>query len=314
MSLTFADQVEEYIVLRRGLGCRLDGQAKILLDFGEFLDRVGHRGPITTEVALRWAEAPQSKDPDQTARRVGTIRGFLRHRAGFDSATQVPPTRLLGCGIRRKPPHIFSQTEVESLIYACRRLRPRGGLRPHTYVTLFSLLLATGLRISEALNLQDHDADLKAGVLTVRDGKFGKSRLVPLHATALVPLRQYVGRRDSLAPMSGMFFRTEDHAGLQYAAVRYTFLRLRKRLGWTAVKRARLPRIQDMRHTFAVRCLLRWYREGTSIDRKIAHLATYLGHTEVRDTYWYLTAVPELSALAAERFERFAHQGQEVIQ
>lgn len=107
MSVTFVEQVEEYLALRRGLGCRLVGQGKLLLDFGQHLDRIGHRAPITTEVALRWAEAPQSKDPDQTARRLGTLRGFLRHRAGFDPGTEVPPVQLLGCGIRRKPPHIY---------------------------------------------------------------------------------------------------------------------------------------------------------------------------------------------------------------
>jgi len=312
MNATFVDQVKEYLALRRGLGFRLDGQGKMLLDFGRFLDRIGHRGPITTEIALRWSEAPRSKDPDRTAQRLGTIRGFLRHRAGFDPATEVPPTQLLGCGIRRKPPHLYSQDEVEALLLACRGLWPRGGLRPHMYETLFSLLLSTGLRISEALHLENPDVDLEAGVLTVRDGKLGKSRLVPLHPTALSPLRKYVAHRNDAVPNSTSFFRTEYHTSLPYFAVRMTFTKLRKRLGWTGTGRARRPRIQDMRHTTAVRCLVRWYREGINVDRKIAHLATYLGHVEVRDTYWYLTAVPELSAIAAERFERFVQHGQEV--
>ena len=177
---------------------------------------------------------------------------------------------------------------------------------------MFSLLLSSGLRISEALHLEDRDVELDAGVLTVRDGKFGKSRLVPLHVTALQPLVQYVSHRDKMAPTSTSFFRTEYHATLPYSAVRTAFDTLRKRLEWTAAGRSRRPRIQDMRHTFAVSCLLRWYREGIHPDRKIAHLATYLGHAEVRDTYWYLSAVPELSALAVERFERFVREGQRV--
>lgn len=312
MSTTFENHVKDYLALRRGLGCRLEGQGKILLSFGRFLDRTGHRGPITTEVALRWAEAPQSKNPDRTAQRLGTIRGFLRHRAGFDPATEVPSPQLLGCGIRRKPPHIYTQTEAQALLCATKSLRPRGGLRPHTFETLLSLLLSTGLRISEALHLDDCDVDLHAQLLVVRDSKFGKSRLVPLHATALQPLRRYMAHRDESAPESAAFFRTETHARLPYSAVRTVFDKIRKRLDWTAVGRARRPRIQDMRHTFAVGCLLRWYREGIHPDRKIAHLATYLGHTEVRDTYWYLSAVPELSALAIDRFERFAYHGQEV--
>jgi len=275
-------------------------------------DRIGHRGPITTELALRWAEPPKSKDPDHTARRLDTIRGFLRHRASFDPASEVPPMRILGRGIRRKPPHIYTETEVEALLHASRRLPPRGGLHPCTYETLFSLLLSTGLRISEALHLEDCDVDLEAGLLTVRDSKLDKSRLVPLHATALPPLRRYVIHRNNLAPISTSFFRTEYYASLPCYAARRTFGALRERLGWTTAGRARLPRIHDMRHTFAVRCLVRWYREGIHPDRKIAHLATYLGHVEVRNTYWYLTAVPELLALATERFERFARSDREV--
>ena len=312
MSTNFETQAKDYLALRRGLGCRLDDQGRLLIDFGRFLDRIGHRGPITTAVALQWGEAPRSKDPNRTAQRVGTIRGFLRHRAGFDPATEVPPVQLLGCGIRRKPPHIYTQVEVGALLCASRGLEPRDGLRPRTYETMFSLLLSTGLRISEALHLEDQDVDLDGGLLTVRDSKFGKSRLVPLHATARPPLGRYVRHRDKVAPTSTSFFRTEYHATIPYYAVRTAFDKLRQRLDWTAEGRSRRPRIQDMRHTFAVGCLLRWYREGVHPDRKIAHLATYLGHAEVRDTYWYLTAVPELSALAIERFEHFARQGQRV--
>jgi integrase len=311
MKTTFVKQVEEYLSLRRGLGSRLVKQGVLLLDFGRFLDQIEHSGPITAELALRWARAPKSKNPDQTARRLGTIRNFLRHRAGFDPATEVPPTKLIGRGIRRKPPHIYTQAEVEALLSVSRKLRPRGGLRPHTYTTLFSLLLSTGLRISEALYLEDSNVDLRKGVLTVCDGKFGKSRLVPLHSTALEPLHDYVAHRNHVAPSSTSFFRTKRHESLSYSRVHMTFSDLRRRLGWTATGRARCPRIHDMRHTFAVRCLVRWYRDGVQADRKIAHLATYLGHVDVRYTYWYLTAVPELTVLASERFERFARNIQE---
>jgi integrase len=315
MSESYIAQVEEYLALRRGLGWRLVGQGALLLDLGRFLEGIAHRGPLTQEVALRWAQAPRSKDPDQTARRLGAIRGFLRHRAGFDPRNEVPATQLLGCGIRRKPPHVYTDAEVDALLDATSKLRPQRGLRSHTYTVLFSLLLSTGLRISEALHLEDRDVDLEEGVLTVRDGKFGRSRLVPLHPTALSPLRSYVALRNRLTPVSATsFFRTQGHSSLGYDAVRCTFVRLRKRLGWTDVGRARRPRIQDMRHTFAARCLVRWYRVGTDVDRKIAHLATYLGHVEIRDTYWYLSAVPELAALAATRFEDFGGRGGEGLE
>jgi integrase len=313
VSKTFVNEVQDYLTLRRGLGCRLVGQGALLLDFGRFLDRLDHRGPITTELALRWAQAPRSKDPDQTARRLGAVRGFLRHRTGVDPATEVPAAQLLGSGIRRKPPHIYTQHEVKALLREAETLWPRGGLRPHCYVTLFSLLLCTGLRISEALHLEDRDVDLRAGILTIRDGKFGKTRLVPLHPTALAPLRRYRAHRLRLVQASHSFFCTDKYPTLSYSAVRMVFVVLRKRLGWERSGRTRRPRIHDMRHTFAVRCLERWYREGVDVDHKIAHLATYLGHVEIRDTYWYLSAVPEISALVMQRFERFARQAQEVV-
>jgi len=311
VTATFVQQAEGYIALRRGLGARLRHQATLLLDFGRFLDAVGHMGPITTELALRWAQAPHSKDPAQTARRLGSIRAFLRHRAGFDPRTEVPDTKLLGDGIRRKPPHIYSSSEVQALLTACALLRPTRGLRPLTYRTLFALLFATGLRISEALALDDADIDLDEGVLIVRHGKYGKHRVVPLHPTAIEPMQRYVRDRDRIAPGAVAFFRTDIHARLSYTEVRMTFGRLRRLLQWTAEGRARRPRLHDARHTFAVRCLLRWYREGVHFDTRIAHLATYLGHVEVRDTYWYLSAVPELSALASERFARFSEQSTE---
>jgi len=307
MTATFLQQVEDYIALRRGLGARLRHQGTLLLSFARFLDASGHRGPITTELVLRWAQTPRAKQPAQTARRVSAIRAFLRHRAGFDPATEVPPAQLLGCGFRRRPPHIYSPSEVQALLAACADLWPRRGLRPLTYRTLLSLLFATGLRISEALGLDDADVDLANGIITVRHGKLGRSRLVPLHPTAIAPLRRYVADRDRVAPTPPAYFRTERHARLSYTAVRMTFGLLRRRLGWTAQGRARRPRLHDARHTFAVACLVQWYREGIHPDRRIAHLATYLGHVEVRDTYWYLSAVPELCTLAAGRFERFVH-------
>ena len=312
MNETFLQQIDDYVALRRGLGTRLVQQGPLLRDFGRFLDNAGHTGPITMELALHWAQAPRSKGPDQTARRLGAIRGFLRHRSAFDPATAVPAPDLLGSGIRRRPPHIYSDAEVKTLQQQCATLRPRQGLRPHTNRTLFGLLFASGLRISEAFHLDNVDVDLVEGVVTVRNGKFGKSRLVPLHPTAIPPLQHYVAHRDSVVPHADAFFRTERHVRLSHTEVRSAFDALRKRLGWTSQGRARRPRVHDARHTFAASCLVRWYREGVHPDCRIAHLATYLGHVEVRDTYWYLTAVPELAALASQRFEHFAASSQEV--
>ncbi len=302
--------VQDYLVLRRGLGYQLASQGKALLSFARFLDRIGHSGPVTVELAVRWARLSRSTDPCNTARRLGVLRGFLRHRTAFDPANEVPPLGLLGPASRRRPPHIYSEAEIAALLRSAAALAPPGGLRPRSYVTLFALLVSTGLRISEALGLACRDVDLDTGVLTVRAGKFGKSRLIPLHPSALEPLRRYGALRDRWrgAPQSDVFFRTEFAARLTYPAVLTTFDGLRRRLGWTADRCLRRPRLHDLRHSFAVRRLVRWYQEGADLDHKVAVLATYLGHVTVTDTYWYLTAVPELMALTAQRFERFAHR------
>ena len=214
---------------------------------------------------------------------------------------------------RRKPPHIYSDAEVGALLRQARLLAPRGGLRPNTYVTFFSLLLASGLRLSEACRLTCRDVDLTNGVLTVREGKFRKSRLVPLHPTVTQALTHYASCRNACrgVPRSEYFFRTDHVPALTRAAVLKTFSRLRNRLGWTAQGRTRRPRIHDLRHTFTVRRLLRWYEDGADVEHKILALATYLGHAKVTDTYWYLSAIPELLAITSQRFERFAQHEQE---
>jgi len=304
----FTERVQGYIALRRRLGNRLVGQEPLLLGFGRFLDALGHSGPLTVDLALRWARSPRSQDPSNDARRLAAIRGFMRHYAAHDPRSQVPPPWLLGSAIRRKPPHIYTDAECAALIGATSRLYPLRGLRPHTYATLFGLLLCTGLRISEALGLEQGDVDLGQGLLTVRSGKNGKTRIVPLHPSAIGPLSRYAALRDAAVPRScrPFFFCTQRAPRVTYVAARMTFGFLRRKLGWTSEGRARRPRIHDFRHTFAARCLVRWHREGVDVDRRIAHLATYLGHVEATDTYWYLSVVPELSSIVGARFERFA--------
>jgi integrase len=309
----FLHLVDEYLTVRHGLGFDLETPRWLLRDFARFAEQVGHHGPVTVDLAVQWAVSSRSRDPAQAARRLSVVRQFARYRAVFDPATEIPPVGLLGRVPRRKQPHIYSDAELAALLRQASLLQPRKGLRPRTYVTFFSLLASTGLRLSEACRLAIRDVDLADGVLTVREGKFRKSRLVPLHPTAMSALTRYAARRDACrdAPRSEYFFRTDRAPVLKGAAVQKTFSRLRDRLGWTAQGRARRPRIHDLRHTFAVRRLLRWYQAGADVDRKILALATYLGHTKVTDTYWYLSAVPELMAITSQRFERFARRAQE---
>ena len=188
-------------------------------------------------------------------------------------------------------------------------LAPAGGLRPHCYATLFALIACTGLRISEALALTCGDVDLPGGILTVRAGKRGRTRLIPLHPTALPPLRDYAADRARRFGPPGdgeAFFRTDRSDQVSYSAANSTFIVLRRQLGWTAAGRTRAPRVHDLRHRMVVRRIQAWHAQGADVDRKIAALATYLGHVEVRDVYWYLSAVPELMSIIAVRFEDFA--------
>lgn len=238
--------------------------------------------------------------------RLDLVRRLARSRVAIDPGTEIPAEGLLGSARRpRREPHIYSDQEVADLLRHAMRLRPSRKLRPHTYTVLFGLLACTGLRVSEALALSRSDVDFETDMLVIRAGKFKRTRLVPLDGTAVRALRDYAERRDRqiASRESSTFFVDARGIPLTYSAVLATFTLMRRRIGWQAGRNGRLPRIHDLRHTAVVRRLLRWYEEGEDIDRKIAALSTYLGHAKVTDTYWYISAVPELLAVAAARFE-----------
>jgi integrase len=304
---------EQYLDYRRKLGFKLRSEGWALLSFARYADQTGHRGAVTTELAVRWAKLPQATSPLYWARRLDIVRRFAKHRAPFETCTEIPPDGILGPSYRRSQPYIYSEDEIAALLRVAGQLRPVGGLRAYTYVTLFGLLACSGLRISEALRLSDSDVDLKRGVLTINDTKFHKSRLVPLSQSTTDALVGYAERRDQchLLGRSTAFFVKDAGTPLKGWNVREAFSTLRRWLGWARHGKA-APRIQDIRHTFVVRRLLRWYEEGADIDQKIAALSTYLGHVKVSYTYWYLTAVPELMAVTSMRFERFVRGGKEV--
>ena len=295
---------EEYLVLRRKLGFALEATGSVLLNFARYADRSGHEDPITIELAVRWARLPQGADPLWWALRLDVVRRFARYRSAIDPRTEIPPPGLLGPSHRRRNPHIYSEGELAALLGAAGNLPPRDGLRSHTYTTLLGLLASTGLRVSEALRLDRAHVDLCDGVLTIVETKFRKSRLVPLHPSTKIALRAYAERRDQHHPLMrmGPFFVSAAGRPLPYRTVHCTFDRLRRVLGW-AGERGRRPKIHDLRHTFACRRLLAWYRDGSEIHSKVPTLSVYLGHMSVSDTYWYLTGVPELMAIASARFE-----------
>jgi integrase len=303
---SMVEQVQEYLEFKRCCGYQLEAPGKELLLFARYATRSGHNGPLTTDLVVRWAKLPQDADPCYWAKRYDIVRRFAEYRFLFDSETEIPQKGLLGPSKKGLSPHIYSQAEITSFLQAASQLAPTNGLHPRTYVTLFGLLLSSGLRISETLTLSRQDVDLRTGVLTIRETKFRKSRLVPLHPSTLQALKHYSKLRDSYHPgtRSKTFFLSEKGTPLNYRGVLYIFLKLSRKLGWR--DRDKKPRIHDFRHTFAVRRLLKWYEEGVNLDQKILALTTYLGHVQVTDTYWYLSAVPELLAVVSEKFERFA--------
>ena len=295
--------VEDYLAHRRRMGFALRIDGARLQNFARFADTSGHSGPITIDLVLRWATQPSPRPRRFPARRLDPVRPFALYRAAFDPATEVPPRGILGPARQRPVHHIYTQKEVAALLAAANELAPASGLRPATYATLFGLLVASGLRVSEALRLSRADADLAAGLLTIRSTKFRKSRLVPLHPTTTAALRTYAIHRDRAVPRptAANFFTSHRGSALPYGTVRTVFRELRARLGWNALTPR--PRIHDLRHTFACRRLEQFYEAGLDITPRVAALATYLGHARVSDTYWYLTGTPELLALATRRFE-----------
>jgi integrase len=306
-SIPMVSLVDEYLAYRRRLGYQLRAEGQMLLEFARYADRSGHRGPLTSELAVRWARLPAKAAPLYQARRLEVVRCFARHRAIFDPRTEIPTEGLLGSAHCRTAPYIYSEAELSTLLAAARRLGSHTGLRPRTYATMIGLLSCSGLRISEVLKLSRGDIDWHHGTLAIRESKFHKSRLVPVHPSVVQALREYAQMRDRCHPIpqTDVFFVSEWGSALPYSTFRHTFRRLCKHLPVRPGPGTRGPRIHDLRHTFACRRLLRWYADGADLNHEIAALSTYLGHAKVSDTYWYITGIPELLDLAASRFELF---------
>ncbi len=302
---TLREAVAGYLALRRGLGFTLRNAGIGLGDFVSFLEQQG-AAFITTALAVAWAQQPVSARPAEWARRLSYVRGFARYRSATDARTEIPPWGLLPHRPERARPSLYTDTEIQQLLEAALRLAPAGGLRPWTYHALLGLLAVTGLRISEALGLTLADVAVRTGVLTVRGTKFGKSRLVPLHASTQQVLTAYTVRRGAVLAgrHASAFFVSRRGTRLDGATVRRTFYTLSRQIGLRGPSASHGPRLHDFRHRFAVQTLVQWYRAGAEVGPRLPILSTYLGHVQVRDTYWYLTACPELMGCAVQRLEQ----------
>jgi integrase/recombinase XerD len=301
---TWHKAVTDYVDMRRSLGFKLHEAERALLNFAVFMKR-RRAAHITIALAMRWAQQYPAARPTEWARRLSYVRGFARHWSAYDSQSEIPPCGLLPYRPRRARPYLYSDEEVRQLLKAAKQLPSVHGPQLKTYFCLLGLLSVTGLRISEALDLQPQDVNLVEGVLLIRSGKFGKSRLVPIHVSTRKVLADYATRRDRFlaGQPARRFFVSQHGARLDKGQVRRTFYRLSRQIGIRGATASHGPRLHDFRHRFAVETLIRWYRAGQDVERCLPILSTYLGHVHVADTYWYLTAHPELMGLAVKRLE-----------
>ena len=299
---TLRQLADDYLRVRRALGYKMNHAAWLLPRFVAYLESVGAE-TVTIETALAWAQSSvHDPAPAARAQRLAVVGGFARYLIGIDPRTEVPPASLMPYPQRRRSPFIFSPADITALLAAARQLRPP--LRAATYETLMGLLAVTGMRVGEAMRLDRAEVDLAEGVLVVRMSKFRKSREVPVDASTVEALARYAGTRDQLHPRSSgaSFFVSPRGTRLCYPTVLYTFHQLVAAAG-IGVESPVAPRIHDLRHSFAVRTLIGWYRTGKDVQAWLPRLSTYLGHRDPHSTYWYLSAAPELLALAAGRLE-----------
>jgi integrase len=312
--ISLQERIDGYIAERRRLGFKLQSRGTLLAGFARYVASQHHHGPLTVELMANWARQDKHhlQTPSTWAVRLAVLRRFARYLRQFEPDTEVPDELIFGPLPGRVAPHIYHEEEIIELLVAARKIGPSKSLRPATYETLFGLMAATGLRISEAIHLRDIDVDLKRGMLTVRQTKFAKSRQLPMHSSTVDALAHYRRQRIKHLPTTAdMPFLIGSRGRwlgqpLSDKQVHRIFSALRDSLGWVNRGAHAAPRLHDLRHTFAVRRMMLWHADGTDIDQMMLALATYMGHSEIVHTYWYLTAVPELMALAANKFELFA--------
>ena len=290
--------VQDYLRLRRALGFKLERAGHLLPQLVAYLEAAG-AATVTSDLAIAWARLPGHTQPNHWAQRLAIARGFARYLRALDPATEVPPPGVFPTRRHRPTPFLWSQRDICRLLQSTRALRP--ALRAATYEALFGLLATCGMRVGEAVGLDRDDVDLQAGVITIRHAKFDRPRLVPLHPTVTEALSRYAAERDRLCPRprARAFFVSSAGTRLDRSGVGKTLRKITTSLGMRT--ETVHPRAHDLRHSFAVDTLIRWQQSGLSVDEHIATLSTYLGHVSPADTYWYLSASPELMGLAAQR-------------
>ncbi len=309
--ITMQTHAENYLNERRSLGFALRSVGYSINSFARYVDALDLQEPLTVDVMADWArhDKGNSNNPSTWARRLQKLQPFARYLQQFDPSTEVPDDTIFGRVGQRLAPHIYSEEEIIDLLAAAHELGPPADLRSATYETLFGLLASTGIRVSEAVHLLNTEVDLKLGMLTIRQTKFTKSRYVPLHSSTAEALRQYLSLRNpqiKVTDETPFFVGTRGQRlgqQLSLRQVRRVFSSLRDQLEWINRGAHDAPRIHDLRHSFVVRRVMLWHAQGVDVDQQMLALSTYLGHAMVTSTYWYLTGIPQLMVVAADKFE-----------
>jgi integrase/recombinase XerD len=293
--------LEDYLRVRRSLGFQLERAGKLLPDFLRYLDERG-LSHVTTTAALAWATQPRDAQPAWWSARLLVVRGFAKYLQTVEPRTEVPSPELLPHRRARSKPYVYSTADVTALLSATDTLA--SPFRMATYKTLLGLLAVTGMRVGEVIALDDGDLQRRRA-LVIRKAKFRKSREIPLHASTVHALDLYRRERDQQVPCrrTASLFVSGHGTRLLYQNVHFTFLRLVYEAGLG--ERKPRPTIHDLRHTFAIRTVLGWHRDGLDVEARLPLLSTYLGHIRPSSTYWYLSAVPELLEAATLRLTRY---------
>ena len=308
-----SEELDRYLVIRRSLGYTLNTAEQVLRGFITFAEQQNEEF-VSAQLFLSWQESFGQANQQTWSRRLGMIRLFAEWLHNLDQRHEVPPQKLIPARCYRSRPYIYKKEEIRCIVETAAMLPSMNGIRALTYSTLFGLIAVTGLRISEAIALNSIDIDLETGIVTIRRGKFGKERWIPVSSSTAAKLAEYAKERDRLLGNSPeAFFVSDQGRRLTDCITRYNFAVVCQQIGLRATEKfnrhGRGPRIHDLRHTFAVHTLLNWYRTGKEPAQEMFKLTTYLGHTKPENTYWYFEAVPELLELASQRAETLLERG-----
>lgn len=296
-------QIEEYITYKRSLGYVIKTESQELRRFAKYTREIKYDGPVMSELAIQWASLDNNFTRKYMARRLETLHTFAVYISVFDAEAQVPQIGIFGKAHMRTNPYIYTDDEVLSLMCRTSDLYSPDEIRSNTVSSAIGLMYATGIRVSELTSLKITDVQLKEGHIFINSSKFKKDRIVPLHPTVIVKLSEYrslieskIGARND----DDYFYVTSYGHRFNSRAFEYAFKLIRPLVFGKVTKR---PRLYDLRHTFACNTIKRWHETGEDVNRKLYLLSTYMGHVKPEDTYWYLSATPELLGIAARKFE-----------